>query len=120
LEELASHENPNAHAVGAFEGDRLIAVGLIGPEGEAGEWRVRGMAALPQERGRGAGTAILHALLDHARSNGAGAAWCNVRTPARGLYERAGFEVVSEQFDMPDIGPHVVMRMALGDASRGR
>ena len=120
VEELASHEQPGAHAVGVFERDRLVAVGLIGREGEPGEWRVRGMAALPDVRGRGAGTAVLRALLDHAREKGAAAVWCNVRTPARRLYERAGFQVVSEEFELPDIGPHVVMRMALGGAGAAR
>jgi GNAT superfamily N-acetyltransferase len=112
VDELASHEQAGAFAVGAFAGERLVAVGLIGREGGAEEWRVRGMAALEEVRGRGAGTAVLKALLDHARANGASAVWCNVRTPARGLYERAGLEVVSEEFELPEIGPHVVMRMA--------
>ena len=111
--ELASHEPPEAFAVGAFEANRLVAVGLVGPEGEPGEWRVRGMATLPEIRGRGAGSAILEALLDHAREHGATAVWANVRTPARTLYERAGMEVVSDQFELPDIGPHVVMRRPL-------
>ena len=111
--ELASHEPPDAFAVGAFESDRLVAVGLIGPEGEPGEWRVRGMATLPEMRGRGAGGAILQALLDHAREHGATAVWANVRTPARTLYERAGLEVASDQFELPEIGPHVVMRTRL-------
>jgi ribosomal protein S18 acetylase RimI-like enzyme len=120
VEEVASHERPGAYAVGAFDGNSLVAVGLIGREGEPGEWRVRGMATVPEARGRGAGTAILNALLDHARENEATAVWCNVRTQARGLYERAGLAVVSEEFELPDIGPHVVMRLALGDAAHGR
>lgn len=111
--ELASHEPPDAFAVGAFESDRLVAVGLIGPEGEPGEWRVRGMATVPEMRGQGTGRVILDALLDHAREHGATAVWANVRTPARTLYERAGLEVVSDQFELPDIGPHVVMRRPL-------
>lgn len=82
-------------------------------EGEPGEWRVRGMAALPQARGRGAGTAVLGALLDHARADGASAAWCTARTSAQRLYERMGFKVVSDEFEVPDAGPYVVMRMAL-------
>lgn len=108
--ELASHEPPDAFAVGAFDADRLVAVGLVGPEGEPGEWRVRGMATLPEFRGQGAGSAVLTALLDHARRQGATAVWANVRTPARTLYARAGLEVVSEEFELLEIGPHLVMR----------
>ena len=111
--ELASHEPPDTFAVGVFEGDQLVAVGLIGREGEPGEWRVRGMATLPGFRGRGAGSAVLEALLDHARRRGGTSVWCNVRTPARTLYERAGLQVASEEFELPQIGPHVVMRRQL-------
>jgi ribosomal protein S18 acetylase RimI-like enzyme len=113
LAELASHEPRAAFAVGAFDSDRLVGVGLIGPEGEPGEWRVRGMATLPEFRGRGAGSAVLTALLDHARGHGATAVWANVRTPARAVYERAGLEVVSEEFELAEIGPHLVMRRPL-------
>jgi GNAT superfamily N-acetyltransferase len=111
LEELASHEPPGAHAVGAFEGDELIAVGFVCPEGGPGAWRVRGMATKPEHRGRGAGAAILDALVDHARANGATRIWCNARTPALGLYARAGFEPESEEFEIEGIGPHFVMAL---------
>jgi len=109
LEELASHEPPGVPAVGAFDGGELIAVGFVCPDGEPGEWRVRGMATAPEYRGRGTGAAILEALVDHARAQGATRVWCNARTPALSLYARAGFEPESEEFDIPGIGPHVVM-----------
>jgi len=109
LEELASHEPPGVHAVGALDGGELIAVGFVCPDGEPGEWRVRGMATAPEYRGRGTGAAILEALVDHARAQGATRVWCNARTPALSLYARAGFEPESEEFDIPGIGPHVVM-----------
>ncbi len=109
LEEMAEAEPAEVFAVGAFEGERLVAVGLIGPEGEPGAWRVRGMATAPDARGRGAGTAVLEALLEHARGYGAERVWASVRVPARSLYERAGFVVVSDEFEPPHIGPHVIM-----------
>jgi ribosomal protein S18 acetylase RimI-like enzyme len=71
------------------------------------------MATASQARGRGAGTAVLGALLDHAAAQGARHVWANVRTGARTLYERAGLQVTSEEFDLPDIGPHLVMEREL-------
>jgi ribosomal protein S18 acetylase RimI-like enzyme len=111
LHELSDQEPADAIALGAFDGDALVSVGLVGPEGGPGSWRVRGMATAPEARGRGAGTAILAALVEHAIAHGATRIWCHVRTPARSLYERAGFEVVSDEFVLPDIGPHVVMEL---------
>ena len=114
LEQLAAHEPADAFAVGAYAGDELIAVGFVAPDGEVGAWRIRGMATTPQARGRGAGTLVLEALLRHATTHGARRIWCNARTPARSLYERAGLRVASEVFEIPDIGPHVVMELARG------
>jgi len=114
LADLAAHEPTDAFAVGAFDADALVAVGLIGPDGGPGEWRIRGMATAPAVRGRGAGTAVLEALLRHAAAAGARRVWCNARTPARTLYERAGLHVVSDEFELPMIGPHLVMELRMG------
>jgi ribosomal protein S18 acetylase RimI-like enzyme len=111
LEEMASHEPPGAFAVGALEGGELLGVGLVGPDGADGHWRVRGMATEPGARGRGVGSAVLAALVEHAAEQGATRVWCNARKPAQSLYERAGFRVVSEEFELPHIGPHLVMEL---------
>ncbi len=108
--ELAEHEPAGAFAVGAFAGDELISVGFIGrdPDGRD-SWRVRGMATEPHARGRGAGAAVLQALLGHAQAQKAQRVWCNARIPALSLYQRAGFTPISGRFELPEIGPHVVM-----------
>ena len=113
VEELADHEPAGAVAFGAFRGPELVAVGLVGPDGEPGDWRVRGMATAPRARGRGAGSAILNALVQHAISHGATRVWCNARTPALTLYQRAGFVVASDEFEPPDIGPHYRMELSV-------
>jgi len=111
VEQMASSETVDTIALGAFAGDELVAVGMIAPDGEPGGWRIRGMATAPAARGRGAGSAVLDALIEHARSQGARRIWCNARTPARSLYERAGMRVVSEEFELPEIGPHLMMEL---------
>jgi GNAT superfamily N-acetyltransferase len=111
VEQLAEHEPEDAVAYGAFDGNELIAVGLVGPEGEPGDWRVRGMATKPDGRGRGAGTKVLQALVQHATAHGATRLWCNARKRALSLYERAGFEATSDEFETPRIGPHYRMEL---------
>ena len=123
LDQLAAEEHPGAHAEGAFEHGELVAVGIVHEDGERTRWRVRGMATAPAARGRGLGAAVLAALVAYARAHGALLIWCNARTPARRLYERAGFTVVSAQFELPHIGPHVRMQLELpppGDAPAAR
>ena len=112
VDQLAEHEPGDAVAFGVFQGNELIAVGLVGPEGETpGDWRVRGMATAPHARRRGAGTKLLQALVQHAADNGATRVWCNARTPALSLYERAGFVATSDEFETPRIGPHYRMEL---------
>jgi GNAT superfamily N-acetyltransferase len=111
VDELAETAPGGAVEFGVFDGEGLVAVGLVGPDGEPGDWRVRGMATAPHARGRGAGTQVLQALVQHAIDNGATRLWCNARTPARSLYERAGFIATSDEFETPRIGPHYRMEL---------
>jgi GNAT superfamily N-acetyltransferase len=114
-EAIAWQEPPEAVAYAAFEdgAERPIAVGLVGRDGGPGSWRVRGMASAPEARGRGAGAGVLAALIEYAREQGAERVWCNARIAARTLYERAGFIVVSEEFEIEGIGPHYRMELTL-------
>jgi ribosomal protein S18 acetylase RimI-like enzyme len=116
IAELAGHEPAGAVAFGAFADDELVAVGLIGPEGQPGDWRVRGMATRPDARGQGAGTQVLDALVQHAIAHGAKRIWCNARVRALNLYQRAGFAIASEEFEPPDIGPHYRMELTVAPA----
>lgn len=120
LDEVAAAEHPDAYVVGAFDEEgRLVGAGMIIPGAEPEGWRVRGMATAPEARRRGAGSAVLEALVERARAAGAARVWCNARTPAVSLYRRAGFVTVSEEFELPRIGPHYRMELVLAEALRG-
>lgn len=98
---------------GAFDGDRLVGIASLYEEdrvdGPAGGWRLRGMATDPDVRGAGFGAALLTGCLETVAEAGGTEVWCNARMSAVGFYRRAGFEVVSEEFDVAGIGAHVVM-----------
>lgn len=105
---------PDTVHVGAFDDDgRLVGIASLYREaragGPAGGWRLRGMATDPDVRGAGFGAAVLGECVDHVVAAGGDELWCNARLVAVGFYERAGFAVVSDEFDVPGIGPHVVM-----------
>lgn len=107
-------DDPDTLHAGAFVGDRLVAVASVAPD-ESDDapapkaWRLRGMATVEDLRATGLGRAVLERCLAHAHERGALLVWCNARTGAIGFYERLGFEVVSEVFDVPVTGPHVRM-----------
>ena len=104
--------------LGAFAGDRLVGIASLyrepRPGGPPGGWRLRGMATDADVRGAGFGAALLAASVDHVAAAGGDELWCNARGSAIAFYRRAGFDVVSDEFDVPGIGPHVVMVRATG------
>jgi ribosomal protein S18 acetylase RimI-like enzyme len=112
------HAQSSFH-VGYVVNDRVVGVGSLfqeSPEGEMdpGAWRIRGMAVLPECRGQGIGGFILEALIAHARCDTIeGEIWCNGRLAVKEFYERYGFRQVAEVFDLPPIGPHVVLSRSL-------
>jgi len=82
-------------------------------EPRPGDWRIRGMATVPERRGEGLGAAVLEALVTAAEGKGAERLWCNARVGAVPFYERAGFAVEGEEFELPRIGPHRLMSRSL-------
>lgn len=77
--------------------------------GVTAPWRLRGMATDDGWRGRGIGRLALEAAVAHVAIHGASLVWCNARLVAASFYERSGFAVEGDQFDVDGIGPHYPM-----------
>lgn len=89
-------DDPLTLHAGAWVDGRLVGVATVlreAPLGEddAGAWRLRGVATLPEARGLGYGAAVLRACLDHVARRGGGLIWCQARPEAVRFYERHGF-----------------------------
>ena len=115
---------PGSHHIGYFNNaGQIIGIGSIFHEtpaepGNWDGWRIRGMAVDPAHQGRGIGVAILKALIAYAEAQPvprgrAGLIWCNGRTSVEPFYLGQGFERVGDVFDLPPIGPHVVLQRRL-------
>jgi len=57
------------------------------------------MATKDEMRGRGLGTLVLDALIEHARASGGEIIWCHARIGALDFYRRAGFVTIGDAFD---------------------
>src|SRR5262245_38457725 len=106
-------DSATAH-FGAFRDGELLCIASIFPADFADPpstpaYQLRGMATAPDARGSGLGTAIVQACIKFALENGAELLWCNARTGAVTFYEKAGFEIVGQEFHIPDVGPHFRM-----------
>lgn len=103
---------------GAFVADELVGVVSIYPQSHADvasdhAWRIRGMATLPDVRGKGLGMKLLQAAETHVAEHNGQVVWANARVSALGFYEQAGYHKQGEQFEMPNIGPHYVIQKML-------
>lgn len=111
---------PTTVHVAALEADgTVVACGTFFPEmlDDEPAWRLRGMATDPAYRGRGLGSAVLRAGIEHVRREQGQVLWCNARRRALSLYQRAGFETMGEEFEVPGIGPHYRAVLRLGPSA---
>jgi GNAT superfamily N-acetyltransferase len=106
---------PSTQHFGAFLDDKLVGVASIFlvpcplyPELDRA-WQLRGMATLPAVRGAGVGKALLHACEDSVRANHGHLLWCNARVSAAEFYRLHGWQIRSEIFEIPTVGPHYRM-----------
>jgi N-acetylglutamate synthase-like GNAT family acetyltransferase len=129
-EDAVSYRSDEDHTARHFaahdEGGRVVGIGSLhfenrvagrGPFGEPG-MRIRGMAVDDEWRGCGVGKGLLERMLAAGREAGVMEAWANARTATLGFYRRSGFHAMSSEFEIPDIGPHIVMACSLVERKR--
>jgi GNAT superfamily N-acetyltransferase len=114
--ELAGDDDPLAGSFAARTADgEVVGTAVVRPEAcpwrpdAPGAWRLRGMATAEGVRGQGVGAQVLRATIAHVVLEGGHLIWCSARTPARRFYEREGFVVEGDEWNDPEIGPHVAM-----------
>jgi GNAT superfamily N-acetyltransferase len=111
-----------AHFCADDEAGKVVCVASVWLEAPLWEpgvpdgWRLRGMATAPGWRGRGAGSAVLAAVLAHIAAAGGGLLWCTARLGAVGFYERAGMVTRGDRWEEPFIGPHIAMSLRVPPA----
>ena len=106
-----------AFHLGYYEEDRLLGVVSFLPHGRAefaGKgYLLRGMAVLPEYRNRGIGNLTANFGVLYLKGQKVNYVWCDARKVAYSFYLGLGFEFVTDEFDIPGIGPHRVMYLKL-------
>jgi predicted GNAT family N-acyltransferase len=107
-------DNDQSFHLGAFIDSKLVSVASFYFETspvleEEFQYRLRGMATLPEHQGQGLSSALLKTAFPIIKQNFCQLLWCNARTSAQGFYQKVGFEKTGNEFDIKDIGPHVLM-----------
>lgn len=93
---------------------KIISVGSFFPQMHQHfsmqyQYRLRAMATLPDFNGKGSGRLLIEYALQILRERNANLLWCDARLTAVGFYQRIGFSLKDEIYEVPMIGPHKLM-----------
>ncbi|HPG91913.1 MAG TPA: GNAT family N-acetyltransferase [Clostridia bacterium] len=77
---------------------------------EKKQYQMRGVAVEKEYQGQGYGKAVVKYLEFLALNRGIDFIWMNARTDVRKFYETLGYEAYGEEFMIPSVCPHIVMR----------
>lgn len=112
-------KDPSTFHLGTFSGEDLITVGSFYKEnldGHSGKgYRLRSMASKPDMQSKGGGSSLMNFAFDKFKEMKINYLWCNARSGAVEFYKKLGLKIISDEFDIPEIGPHYVMIINLND-----
>lgn len=103
------HQAAAVH-VAAIAGEAVVGCATLHPScwEDQPAWQLRGMAVAEAYRDRGVGGELVRAILQHVDTETPGrTVWANARVPAARFYQKLGWEIVSDVFEIPTAGPHV-------------
>lgn len=104
--------------LGAFVEKKLVSVASFYFERHPSfpdpyQYRLRGMATLPEYQGRGLSQSLLRTAFPVIKQNQCTLLWCNAREKAMGFYEKVGFRPSGELFTIQNIGKHMLMSIKI-------
>lgn len=96
--------------LGVFENDSLKGISSFLKNSnilfDTTQYQLRGMATLPEVRGKGYGKQLLLQAFDILKEKKINILWCNAREVALDFYLKLGFEQKGNPFDIPEVGEH--------------
>ena len=117
-----SDEDPTARHFCAMDADgEVIGIGSLqqvdrvagqGPFVSPG-LRLRGLAVIDSWRGKGIGAALVAHMVEVGVAAGCAEAWANARRRNLRFFERNQFQLMSAEFEITGVGPHVVVARKL-------
>jgi predicted GNAT family N-acyltransferase len=97
--------------IGAFDEDQILACCILTRE-DASTCRLRQMAVMNNQQGKGIGAQLMNFAEIVARDKGFRTMSMHARKSAAGFYEKLGYKVASEEFQEVTI-PHYLMQKRL-------
>jgi predicted GNAT family N-acyltransferase len=95
-----------------WDQQRPVAVGRMFESDQPGVYTIGRIAVIREWRQKNIGKAVMEALQDHARQQGAHAVELSAQCSAAGFYEKLGYVRVGDVY-MDQFCPHIKMRKSL-------
>lgn len=83
------------------------------PDFKGNAYQLRGMATSPGFQGKGIGKELLQFAIVYLRESQADYLWCKARKAAYSFYLNQGFEFISDEFEIAEIGLHRAMYLKI-------
>lgn len=109
--EFPGDRDPRALHFGAFDASTAIGCVSLIPSTMDGQdaWQLRGMAVDDACQGAGIGHRLLLLAQETTAHDQIAVWWCNARVSAVGFYQKHGWRIVSDVYEIIPIGPHYKM-----------
>jgi GNAT superfamily N-acetyltransferase len=99
--------------LGAFYKNELVGISSYMKSNNSDfnkqQYQLRGMATLPEVRGKGCGKLMLEFAIDELGKRKVNTLWCNAREIAFNFYTNLGFTVKGNPFELSLIGKHYLL-----------
>ena len=106
-----------AFHLAVYVDDEIATIGSFFPNNHRDHkelgYQLRGMATDTGFEGRGYGRDLIGFAVDYIKNTNAQYIWCNARSAAVKFYQKQGFTIVSDEFEVAGIGPHYEMILNL-------
>ncbi len=103
--------------LGYFDDATLVSIATFHRQNltdyDGSGYQLRGMATVESHQGKGLGSRLVDFAMACLKDRQVNYVWCNARKKAVRFYQNMGFEIISEEFEIPIIGPHYVMHVKI-------
>lgn len=114
---MEADEKESTFHIGMFYNTKIIGVASFMEDAKdiftGKQYRLRGMAVLPEYRKRGIAELLLKRGEEILREKGCTLLWFNARIIAVRFYENMEYKKIGSEFNIPLVGPHYVMKKEL-------
>lgn len=104
---------PSTKHFGYFDVEKLIGIISVFKSNHAffeeNQFQIRGMAVLTAYQKKGIGAQLIRYAEQYIQNQIGNVIWLNARIIAVGFYEKLGYQIIGDPFEIPEIGTHFVM-----------